>query len=172
MACESGADRTLLGHEDGRSSLLVWYGLAVASPCSSSPRWHICSPDRFLSLFLLELGARKEGAWLGGGWGVRGGGPILRPIVMRLAETQSDGPPGKSIPGILQEQQQNLGTGTPAGFSSKHSRRRVFQLRFPETSPCVLVCALKVFTLALSEEFNYTGCVSLTKMKAMFLKFL
>lgn len=46
---------------------------------------------------------------------MRGGGPMLRPVVMCLAETQSDGPPGKSIPGILQEQQQNLGPGRLLG---------------------------------------------------------
>lgn len=42
-------------------------------------------------------------------------GLMLRPVVMCLAETQSDGPPGKSIPGILPEQQQNLGPGRLLG---------------------------------------------------------
>lgn len=89
-------------------------------------------------------GAGLEARWGGVGWGGLSAGGVwglmLRPVVMCLAETQSDGPPGKSIPGILPEQQAELGPGTPAGLNSKHTAGTVFfSTTYQKTSPCASV---------------------------------
>lgn len=78
------------------------------------------------------------------GWVEGGGQGFGSDVLTSCYVTESDGPPGKSIPGILQEQQQNLGP-----------RRLLGSLLNTQLAPCFSVPLPKKLLLCLTwENFN------------------